>query len=46
MLDSISDQIDEKHEDDDDDTEELENRLDILRGDIIRWWKTIRKILW
>jgi hypothetical protein len=31
MLDSIADQID--NEDEDNDTEELENRLDILRGD-------------
>ena len=37
MLDSIADQIDEKQdEDDDDDSKELENRLDILRGDMPR----------
>ena len=37
MLDSIADQIDEKQdEDDDDDSKELENRLDILRGDTPR----------
>ena len=41
MLDSIADQIDEKHEDDDDDTEELENRLDILRGDRPRHKKVV-----
>ena len=33
MLDNIADQIDDKYEDEDGDTEELENRLDILRGD-------------
>ena len=33
MLDSIADQIDEKQEDEDDDMTELEDRLDILRGD-------------
>ena len=32
MLDNITDQI-EDNEDEDDDTEELEDRLDILRGD-------------
>ena len=33
MLDSIADQIDENQEDEDDDMTELEDRLDILRGD-------------
>ena len=33
MLDNIADQIEEDNEDEDDDTEELEDRLDILRGD-------------
>ena len=33
MLESIGDQIDEKYEEDDDETQDLEDRLDILRGD-------------
>ena len=36
MQDDIADQIDDKYEDEDDDTEELDNRLNILRGDIPR----------
>ena len=57
MLDNIADQIDFEEEEDDTEQEELENRLDILRGDnprnkmvadneIDNWWKMIRKILW
>jgi hypothetical protein len=33
MLESIADQIDENYEEDDGDTKDLEDRLDILRGD-------------
>ena len=33
MLESIEDQIDENYEEDDDETKDLEDRLDILRGD-------------
>ena len=41
MLDSIADQIDENQEDEDDDMTELEDRLDILRGDQPRNQKII-----
>ena len=40
MLDNISDQL-EENEVDDDDTEEIENGLDILRGDEPRHKKII-----
>ena len=41
MLDNIADQIDDICENDDDDTEDLENRLDILRGDTPRHKKVV-----
>ena len=41
MLDNIADQLEEEDEVEDDDTEEIENRLDILRGDEPRHKKTI-----
>ena len=49
MLDNIAGQIDENQEDEDDDTEELENRLDILRGDKPRNMKddeAVLEMLW
>jgi hypothetical protein len=45
MLDNIAGQIDENQEDEDDDTEELENRLDILRGDKPRNMKDDEAVL-
>ena len=41
MLDSIANQVDDEDEAEDDDTEEIENRLDILRGNEPRHKKTV-----